>query len=34
MWIEQVDRISKMKEERNRKLNLPANEDELIFFGD
>lgn len=33
MWREQVDRISKIRERRNRKLNLPANESELAKFG-
>lgn len=33
MWREQVDRISKIRERRNWKLNLPANETELARFG-
>jgi len=29
MWREKVSQISKIREKRNRKLNLPANESEL-----
>lgn len=32
MWKEQVIQISKIREKRNRKLNLPANENELSRF--
>ncbi|KIV69645.1 hypothetical protein SZ39_4317 [Bacillus mycoides] len=32
MWREQVSQISKIKEKRNRKLNLPTNENELSRF--
>lgn len=32
MWKEQIDQISKIREERNRKLNVPANEIELLRF--
>lgn len=32
MWREQVSQISKIREKRNRKLNLPTNENELSRF--
>lgn len=32
MWREQVVRISEIRERRNRKLNVPANSDELSRF--
>lgn len=32
MWREKVDRISKIREKRNRKLNLPASVSELLRF--
>ena len=32
MWREQVNQISKIREKRNRKLNLPTNENELLRF--
>lgn len=32
MWKEQVERISKIREKRNRKLNLPGNENEISRF--
>ncbi|WHX50303.1 YrhA family protein [Paenibacillus woosongensis] len=32
MWKEQVSHISKIRKKRNRKLNLPANENELSSF--
>ena len=32
MWREQVSRISRIREKRNRKLNAPANENELSRF--
>ncbi|CAI8756593.1 MULTISPECIES: YrhA family protein [Bacillus] len=32
MWREKVSQISKIREKRNRKLNLPTNENELSRF--
>lgn len=32
MWREQVSQISQIREKRNRKLNLPTNENELSGF--
>lgn len=32
MWREQINRISKIRERQNRKLNLPLNENELSKF--
>ena len=32
MWREQVNHFSKIREKRNRKLNLPTNENELLRF--
>ncbi|HDR7600138.1 hypothetical protein S3E15_03031 [Bacillus mycoides] len=32
MWREQVSQITKIREKRNRKLNLPTNENELSRF--
>lgn len=32
MWREQVSQISQIREKRNRKLNAPANENELSRF--
>jgi hypothetical protein len=32
MWREQVSQISKIREKRNRKLNLPTKENELLRF--
>lgn len=32
MWREKISHISKIREKRNRKLNLPINERELSKF--
>ncbi|MFB5763711.1 YrhA family protein [Paenibacillus medicaginis] len=32
MWKEQIDQISKIRGKRNRKLNAPANENEISRF--